>query len=87
MLLAGVSQQTNLLEFPEIPSVRSEFEKIQQIFKNTTLLNQNFTSESLLRVGQNYPIIHLASHGQFSSDPQNTFVLGWNEKITLRIVD
>jgi len=31
--------------------------------------------------GSNFPIVHLATHGQFSSDPEQTFILAWDDRI------
>ncbi|NJK27980.1 MAG: CHAT domain-containing protein [Coleofasciculaceae cyanobacterium SM2_3_26] len=51
-----------------------------------TLLNEAFTSNSLqAQLQQNaFTILHLATHGQFSSNPEDTFILTWNSKIKVR---
>ena len=82
-LLGGLSEQTNDLTFGALPSVSTEISEIGKIIQSKTLLNKDFTASTLLEKSKGYPIIHLASHGQFSSDPQETFILGWNERITL----
>lgn len=70
--------------FSPLPNVDDEIEQIKQVIPNTqVLLNQEFTKEGfteLLNTSPS-PIVHLATHGQFSSQQENTFVLTWNERI------
>ncbi len=82
-LVAGLSEQTNQREFPALPSVAKEVQGIQSQIKSTALLNQAFTGAALLKKGEQNSVIHLASHAETSSDPSRTFILGWNERITL----
>jgi CHAT domain-containing protein len=82
-LVGGLSEKTNDSLFGALPSVLNEVKGIESLIQSETLLNKNFTASALLAKSKGYPIIHLASHGQFSSDPQETFILGWNERITL----
>jgi CHAT domain-containing protein len=75
----GVSQSLSVAGeiFPPLPDVPQELEKIQQLFPNTKiLLNQNFTTQVLQKQLQdNFAIIHLATHGLFSSQPEQSFIL------------
>jgi CHAT domain-containing protein len=82
-LVAGLSEQTNQTEFSALPSVAKEVQEIQTQISSTTLLNKDFTEAALLKKGQKNPIIHIASHAEASSNPSKTFILGWNERITL----
>jgi CHAT domain-containing protein len=82
-LVGGLYKQTNDTQYPALPAVKREVETIQSTIQTKTLLNQQFTASDLIRDGQGFPIIHLATHGQFSSNPQQTYILGWNERITL----
>ncbi len=82
-LVAGLSEQTDQIEFPALPSVAKEVKEIQTQIKSTTLLNREFTEVALLKRGQQNSVIHLASHVEFSSDPNSTFILGWNQRIKL----
>ncbi|NER50695.1 MAG: CHAT domain-containing protein, partial [Symploca sp. SIO1A3] len=34
-----------------------------------------------------FPIVHLATHGQFSSDPEKTLIYAWQEKIRVKELD
>jgi CHAT domain-containing protein len=64
--------------FSELPFVEPELEDLQQeIRPSTVALNQNFTRSqffSSLEKSQ-APIVHLATHGQFSSNRDQTFLL------------
>lgn len=73
--------------FNELPKVEVEIETIQQLAPNSlSLLNQDFTLENLReRLEENYyPIVHLATHGKFSSSFEETFLLTWNGKLNIR---
>jgi len=72
--------------FSALPGVKSEIDQIGVEIPAEVLLNQNFSEVNLQKeVRENsFPIIHLATHGQFSSNPEETFILTWNEKINVR---
>lgn len=61
-----------------LATVNSQIEAIKQFVLNSELLlNENFTPTNLeqkLRTG-NFSTIHLATHGQFSSNPNNTVIV------------
>lgn len=87
-LVAGLSHSPANPEFSALPNVVEEVKAVSSILGNSKrLLDKSFTVKNLFDEGQGEPIIHLASHGQFSSDPENTFILGWNGKITLRNIE
>jgi CHAT domain-containing protein len=48
------------------------------------LLNQEFTADRFLSQLQlrPRPIVHVATHGQFSSAPDQTFLLAWDQKLS-----
>ena len=50
------------------------------------LINKNFTLQNLENKVKNIPFseILFATHGQFSSDPEKTFIYAWNDKITVQ---
>ena len=49
------------------------------------LLNQEFTVEGLSDVltDSGFEVVHISTHGQFSSLPERTFLLAWDEPIDL----
>ncbi len=71
--------------FPALPHVTSELSNIQKIFGGEILQDNNF----LLNNVQNelkqtpYNIVHIASHGQFKSDPKESFVLTFDNKLNM----
>jgi CHAT domain-containing protein len=69
--------------FSPLINVKTELEEIHLLLPSRELLNQNFTSTALqdLIRSQNFSIVHVATHGQFSSDPQQTFILAWDKRI------
>jgi CHAT domain-containing protein/Flp pilus assembly protein TadD len=69
--------------FSPLRHVNSELNAIQTQVPSKVLLNQQFTQENLERyLDQNsYPIVHIATHGQFSSNQTETFLLAWNSRI------
>jgi CHAT domain-containing protein len=85
VLVAGLSQQTNERTYSALPNVLKEVENIQSELKTKTkkLLNQDFTISKLIRESDGFSIFHFATHGQYSSNPNQSFILGWNERITL----
>lgn len=69
--------------FSDLPFVYREVSQVQQTTDSQVLLNETFTKENFSAAISNnaYPLVHLATHGQFSSDPDETFVLAWDEPI------
>ncbi len=77
-------------EFASLPGIKLEFEQINQAgIKTKTLLNQQFTSKQLDNLVQDTPfnIVHLATHGQFSSRVEDTFILAADGPINVRQFD
>ncbi len=76
--------------FSELPFVAEELKDLQrEISPSTVELNQNFTREqfkTLLQKSQS-PIVHLATHGQFSSNRDQTFLLAWDSNQVISIDD
>ncbi len=75
--------------FPPLPAVEKELQKIQEIVPGTVLLNQQFTGESLRQQinAAPYPVVHLATHGKFSSSADNTFILTWDGRLKVKQFD
>ncbi|NJL82432.1 MAG: CHAT domain-containing protein [Chloroflexaceae bacterium] len=73
--------------FPALTFVEREIAQIQRQFPLTRqLLNENFTAKALFQeLKQTNPsIVHIATHGQFGTTPEDTFlVAGNNQKLTL----
>jgi CHAT domain-containing protein len=80
-LLAGLTEERH--GFIALLNVDRELNEIKSEVPSEILLNQSFTSSALQNELNSVPfdIVHLATHGQFSSDPDQTFVLAWDKPI------
>jgi filamentous hemagglutinin family protein len=88
ILAAGLTEARQ--GFNAIPAVSQEVQAISQTVKHSTvLLNQGFTRETLESALDQNPvsIVHLATHAQFSTDPSETFLLTWNDRINVKDFD
>lgn len=83
LLLAGLTEARQ--GFTELPGVKEELENIQQQVPSSILLNQNFIQPNFQQAVETspYQIIHLATHGQFSSKIEETFLLTWDDRLTI----
>ena len=82
VLAAGVTKEFPELDFPPIPNVERELKLIEEIFADSeVLLNREFTKLKLQQQLQDsdFPVVHLATHGQFSSTPEQTFIVSGDE--------
>lgn len=85
-LLGGLSQAITIGEtnYPFLENVPDELNKIQAVTINSIeLLDRAFTKSNLERQLQknNFSVVHLATHGQFSSDPEETFIILYDERL------
>ncbi|MEM7063903.1 MAG: CHAT domain-containing protein [Cyanobacteria bacterium P01_B01_bin.77] len=72
--------------FNALPAVDVEMDQIQAQASAQILLNQNFTKAKLAKevVERPISIVHLATHGQFSSKADETFILTWNTRLQIK---
>ncbi|MBD2363769.1 CHAT domain-containing protein [Anabaena minutissima FACHB-250] len=79
VLAAGLVQPPpEFPSFPPLPGIKLEFDLIAQTGASTKkLLDKDFTSSTLEKNVNTVPfnVLHLATHGQFSSRPEDTFIL------------
>ena len=85
VLAAGVSQQIEIqgVIFPALDNVPEELRQIKAVFPKTQqLLNREFTVETIEQQLQaDFSVVHLATHGVFSSDPEQTFIITGDRQI------
>jgi CHAT domain-containing protein len=92
VLAAGISEKQE--NIPEITGTFNQLniDELQQIAKlvpSKLLINQQFTQENLskqIRTGE-FSIIHIATHGNFSSNPEETYLLAYKQLIKARDLD
>lgn len=84
-LLVGLSE--GVQGFPPLPNVPEELNAIGTILqgKSRQLLNQAYEKQVLEDTIKQttYRIIHMATHGEFSADPSQTFLLTYDGKLLL----
>jgi CHAT domain-containing protein len=87
VLLAGVSQARE--GFSALPNVAVEISQIEAEIPAQVLLDRSFTNRAFQTQldATPSPIVHLATHGQFSSNADNTFILTWDGRINVRQLD
>ncbi len=83
ILLSGLTESVQ--NFPPLPHVDSELHRINHIYRGKILLNRDYlvhnVREELERTP--YTIVHIASHGRFSSDAKQSFLLAYDGKVTM----
>ncbi|MEH2256168.1 CHAT domain-containing protein [Nostoc sp.] len=89
-LVGGLSQPPKNEKFAPLPNVKIELKLIQKSgVSTTTLLDKNFTSTNLAKTinAQAFRVVHLATHGQFSSKAKDTFILAADGRINVSELD
>jgi CHAT domain-containing protein len=97
-LAAGFTQKVviNGIPYPALTYVESELKSIQTIWpQSVELRDQNFTLERFEQAveTERYPIIHIATHGKFSTEAENAFLVTGaspthpDQKLTLNLLD
>ncbi|MBD1909145.1 MULTISPECIES: CHAT domain-containing protein [unclassified Leptolyngbya] len=83
VIAAGLTESRQ--GFSPLPGVGNELTRIAQQLPSQTLLNQDFTRDTLQQAiaTNSAPVVHLATHGQFSSSVDETFILSWSDRITI----
>ena len=72
-------------EFAALPNVASEVEALQKLHGGDTLLNKLFVGSSVAREvkEKDVNVVHFATHGQVERDVSDSFLLAYNEKISM----
>jgi len=88
VLLAGLSE--GVQDFSPLPNVPKELRKIESILSNKQLIgdkiiNQQYTLEQMQSklANNNYSIVHMATHAQFTGQHNNDFLLTYDNKLTI----
>ncbi|OQW91538.1 MAG: hypothetical protein BWK79_16640 [Beggiatoa sp. IS2] len=89
ILIGGLSEKVQ--NHAALANVREELQLIDNLYPKqaTVLLNESFTTENFAERLENtvYNIVHIASHGQFSSQPKETFLLTHDGKLTMNLLE
>ena len=83
-VVGGISEARNGLS--ALPAVATELSDISELITTRTMLNEAFTSDALARTVQttSASIVHLATHGQFSSRLEDTFLSTWEGRLNVK---
>lgn len=84
ILICGLSD--GVQGFTPLPSVNAELVDIQKIMGGKTVhKNQNYTLDNLKKEFKynEYTIVHMATHGVFGGDPEETFLLTYDDRLTV----
>ncbi|MEN8130296.1 MAG: CHAT domain-containing protein, partial [Pseudomonadota bacterium] len=83
VLLSGLTEPVQ--GFPALPNVGMELSLVDELYPGALLIDDQFTIP-LFREEMDtkpYQIVHMATHGQFESDLRNTFLLTFDDKLTM----
>jgi len=83
LLVGGLTQSVQ--GFAGLPNVQKEMDTISSIYPAKTISDSSFqlrTVESELEAG-GYSVAHFATHGEFSRDHSKSFILTYDDKLTL----
>ncbi|MEL7039098.1 MAG: CHAT domain-containing protein [Cyanobacteria bacterium J06592_8] len=92
-LLAGVGKEQiiNGQKFTPLEQVKQELNDLQTLIplENQALLNENFSIANLKNQLEqtDLTVVHIATHGKFSSNLDESFIVAWNELLTVREID
>lgn len=83
-IVAGISESRS--GFSALPAVETEVKKIAQTVPSSKLLNAQFTGNALSTQLKDSKanVVHLATHGQFSSRLEDTFLLTWDGVVNIK---
>lgn len=87
VLAVGVTEPVQ--GFTPLPNVTVELDALRTLFGSTTLLNREFRIANLEKKlrEEEFTILHIASHGEFGSAVDKTFLLSFDEKLTVNRLD
>lgn len=86
-LAAGLTKSVQ--GFPPLPYVAEEVASIEHLYKGDQLINNAFQASRLeqeLRDGR-YGVLHIATHGKFSTDANDSFLLTFDGKLSMQTLD
>jgi CHAT domain-containing protein len=75
--------------FAPLTYVQAEVNAVKEILGGTELIDNAFTLPNLQAQLQkkSYPIVHLATHGKFGVDAESTFLVGFDQRISIEKLD
>ncbi|NEQ77772.1 MAG: CHAT domain-containing protein [Okeania sp. SIO2C9] len=93
VLTVGTSQEAPSFQregYNALPNIEQELDAIEEtVPKSEKLVDDKFTKANIQDQinSQPFNMVHIATHGQFSSNPDDTYILAWDERINVRDLD
>jgi CHAT domain-containing protein len=83
VLAAGLTESVQ--GFSALPHVASELQAVQHLYGGHPLLNNSFISANVEKETKEQPlsIVHIASHGYFAGEVEKSFLLTFDDKLTM----
>ncbi|MHB8880689.1 MAG: CHAT domain-containing protein [Thermodesulfovibrionales bacterium] len=83
VLTAGLTESVQ--GYPPLASVSQELADIGGLYPGRQLKDRTFLSTGFMDEleGSPFQIVHIASHGEFSGDSRESFLLSWDERLTM----
>jgi CHAT domain-containing protein len=83
LLLNGLTESVQ--GFPPLPYVADEMQTIHKLYGGTMLQNKQFTIPNMEKdlEATPYSIVHIASHGHFDRDMDKSFLLTYEDKLSM----
>jgi CHAT domain-containing protein len=83
VLIAGLTKSVQ--GFVGLPSVGDEIRTIGAMFPNQSLQDESFSLASIRTdlSAPNFSVAHLATHGEFSADHRQSFILTYDSRLTM----
>ncbi len=75
--------------FSPLPNVKAELAALTVLFEGETLLNDEFVIARMEQAmkKEEFSIVHIASHGKFEAEVENSFLLAFDGKLTMNRLD
>lgn len=82
-LALGLSEETD--SWSQLPYVKEEIELLASYIDTKQILNEDFTKENMLGelMEDNFPLVHIATHGHFSGTLSDSFLLTYEGQLSL----
>lgn len=87
LLAAGLTESVQ--GFPPLPNVEGEITSIHKLYDGALLENNDFTLSGFEQDLEEkpYSIVHVASHGKFEDDARKTFLLTYDGKLNMDMLE
>jgi CHAT domain-containing protein/Tfp pilus assembly protein PilF len=83
VLAVGVTEAVQ--GFPALPNVSAELQALHTLLGSETLVDKEFLAANLEKKlkDEKFTIVHVASHGEFGNEVDKTFLLTFDDKLSL----